>query len=122
MKSIDQRGCVTKDIMELTGGGYEEAKTVLHLLPYVQSMLVKGKPIDEGLLMRAELSYIRRWREAGDVSYGEGTPCSCTRRFWGWMNQVLFLGYVLESDVDSGGAVDTAEAGFTHLLNQFSAA
>lgn len=122
MKETDQCGWVTKDIIELTGGGYEEAKIILHLLPFVQSMLVKGKPIEERLLMRAELCYMHRWRESGDISYGDGSPCSCTKKFWDWMNQVLFLGYVLESDAGSESAVDVAEAGFTHLLNEFSAA
>lgn len=122
MKGIDQRGCVTKDIIELTGGGYEEAKTILHLLPFVQSMLVKGKPIEERLLMQAELGYMHRWRESGDISYGDDSPCSCTKEFWDWMNQVLFLGYVLESDAGSESDIDAAEAGFTHLLNEFSAA
>lgn len=99
MKNIEERGSVTHRIIELTGGdGYEGAKPILHFLPYMQCVLMQNKAIDERLLMQKEIRLLEGWRDAGYVSYGGDAPCSCTKEFWDWMNEVLFAGYVLEKD------------------------
>lgn len=94
MKDVNLRGVVTDEIAEKHGVSLRQ----LRLLPYLQYLLLNSKPVDPAKITEEERGILRAWRDEGSITFSASEPCTCTKEFWDWTNEVLFDGYVLEKE------------------------
>lgn len=84
------RGCLTKDLQEKYNISIKE----LRLLPYFQYLLMNEGKIDPNKIDSEERAILQKWRDEGKITFSMTSPCTCTREFWDWMNEILWYGYV----------------------------
>lgn len=77
-----------------TETGLDLDKTNLHLLPYVQYVMMNEQVFDRAKLSREESRIIKELREAGCLGIRNNGKFQCTDRFWTCMNEILFYTYV----------------------------
>lgn len=66
----------------------------LRLLPYFQYLLMNEMAIDLMKIDEEELKILAKWRDEGKITFSMSEPCTCTRAFWDWMNEILWETYV----------------------------
>lgn len=88
------RGQYTQEIGKKYGIGKEE----LRLLPYFQYLLINHMPVDPNKINETERSILQKWRNENKITFSSTEPCTCTRTFWDWMNNILWDSYVPKDD------------------------
>ena len=84
------RGCLTDEIRNKYGITLKE----LRLLPYFQYLLMNEEHVDPRKIDYEELAILQEWRDEGKITYSVSEPCTCTKEFWNWMNEILWESYV----------------------------
>lgn len=77
-----------------TETGLDLDKTNLHLLPYIQYVLMNEQIVDRAKLSREEAKIIKDLRDAGCLGVRSNGKFQCTDRFWACMNEILYYTYV----------------------------
>ena len=72
--------------------------TELRLIPYFQYLLVNHSRVDPAKINESERQILQRWRDEGKITFSCSDPCTCTREFWDWMNNILWDSYVSQYD------------------------
>lgn len=94
MKDLSMRGVLTDEISEK----YRINRKQLRLIPYFQFLITNSKPVDPRVIDSEERQYLQEWRDEGKITFSMSEPCTCTKEFWDWMNEILWLAYVLEKE------------------------
>ena len=89
-----QRGQYTPELKTKYGIQSEE----LRLLPYFQYLLINHMPVDPNKINETERSILQKWRNENKITFSSTEPCTCTRTFWDWMNNILWDSYVPKDD------------------------
>ena len=84
------RGCLTDEIRNKYGITLKE----LRLLPYFQYLLMNESRLDASKIDSEERGILQRWRDEGKITFSISEPCTCTKDFWNWMNEILWESYV----------------------------
>lgn len=84
------RGAYTEDIKNKYGITLKQ----LRLLPYFQFLLMNEKPIDPLKIDAEERTILQTWRDESKITFSMSEPCTCTKEFWDWMNEILWETYV----------------------------
>lgn len=84
------RGCLTEEVKTKYGITLKE----LRLLPYFQYSLMNDMPIDPGKIDAEERAILQNWRDEGKITFSMSESCTCTKKFWNWMNEILWETYV----------------------------
>lgn len=86
------RGVLTSEIKEKYNITVEE----LRLIPYLQYLLVNHMPVDPAKLHCGEREILKKWRDEGKITFSVQEPCTITKEFWDFINNILFDSYVPE--------------------------
>ena len=84
------RGCLTNEIKEK----YNITLKQLRLLPYFQYLLMNESRLDAIKIDAEERAILQQWRDEGKITFSISEPCTCTKEFWDWMNEILWESYV----------------------------
>lgn len=84
------RGCLTDEIKEK----YNITLKQLRLLPYFQYLLMNESRLDASKIDAEERTILQQWRDEGKITFSISEPCTCTKEFWDWMNEILWEAYV----------------------------
>lgn len=87
---MTNRGCLTEEIKAKYGITLKQ----LRLLPYLQYLLMNNMAIDPIKIDDEERKILAKWRDEGKITFSMRKPCTCTIKFWGWMNEILWETYV----------------------------
>lgn len=68
--------------------------TELHLIPYIQYVMVNERQIDPIKINREEREILSMWRNAGYLIGGAGDSMLITKEFWQFMCDILLEAYV----------------------------
>lgn len=77
-----------------TETGLDLDRASLHLLPYIQYVLMNEQVFDRAKLSREEAKIIKDLRDAGCLGIRSNGKFQCTDRFWACMNEILYYTYV----------------------------
>ena len=95
MKDREFRGVLTEEIKNKYGIASKEE---LRLIPYLQYLLVNQMPVDPRKVVKEERDVLSKWQQEGKITYSCNHPCTCSKEFWSYINDVLYDTYVLEMD------------------------
>lgn len=84
------RGLLTNEIKEK----YNITLKQLRLLPYFQYLLMNESRLDASKIDAEERIILQRWRDEGKITFSISEPCTCTKEFWNWMNEILWESYI----------------------------
>lgn len=84
------RGQFTEELKEK----YNITVKQLRLLPYFQYLLMNNMSVDPVKIDDEERKILSKWREEGKITFSMSAPCTCTKEFWNWMNDILWDSYV----------------------------
>ncbi len=87
---MSARGCLTEEIKNKYGISLKE----LRLLPYFQYLLMNEERIDPKKIDHEERLILQKWRDEGKITFSMLDPCTCSKEFWDWMNEILWETYV----------------------------
>lgn len=92
MKDTNLRGRLTDEIKNK----YDISLTELGLMPYLQYLLINHMPVDPAKLHCGERETLQKWRDEGKITFSLQEPCTITKEFWNFINNVLFDSYIPE--------------------------
>lgn len=49
---------------------------------------------------RGTCGFLQRWRDEGKITFSASEPCTATKAFWDWMNEILWDSYVPHCEVE----------------------
>jgi len=89
------RGILTKEVQEIAKKhiGREIDRTELHLIPYIQYVMVNTQRLDINKINQEERVVLRKWKDAGLVE-GGASGLQITEDFWNFMCETLWQSYV----------------------------
>lgn len=93
--NMEKRGILTE---ELTSKYGIDTTLELRLIPYYQYLVINSLPINPNAINSSEREILARWKEEGKIDYSMSYPCSCSREFWDYMNNVLWDSYAIHMD------------------------
>lgn len=95
------RGMMTDEIQSLCKEkiGREISIRELRLMPYIQYTMMNGQRLEINKINQEEREILSKWKEKGWIE-GGASGLSITKEFWDFLNEVMWLGYVI------GGAED----------------
>jgi len=90
------RGVLTDEIKKKSKDmvGYEISQRELRLLPYIQYVMTNEQRIDPNRINQEEREILSKWRKKGFIE-GGASGLSITKKFWDFVCEAVFLGYVL---------------------------
>lgn len=88
------RGVFTEEL----GKKYSITKKELRLIPYFQYLLVNNSSVDPKRIDSEERMIFQKWRDEGKITFSSSSPCTCTKEFWDFMNNILWDSYVPKSE------------------------
>jgi len=91
------RGMMSKEVQEISKKliGREIIQGELRLMPYLQFVLMNEQYFDMKKLNAPEHDILSLWESEG-FYFPSPTKIAVTKRFWDFMNEVLFQSYVLQ--------------------------
>lgn len=92
------RGQFTEELKEK----YDITLKQLRLLSYFQYLLMNELRIDPCKIDSEERIILNRWSDEGKITFSCIEPCTCTKEFWDWMNDILWDSYVPHLSYTSG--------------------
>ena len=90
--NLSLRGVLTSEIKEKYNITVEE----LRLIPYLQYLLVNHMRVDPAKINEKERKILQKWRDEGKITFSVQEPCTITKEFWDFINNILFDSYVPE--------------------------
>lgn len=89
------RGALSDEIKKYSKEklGYEIYVKELRLIPYVHYCLTNSRNLEVRQINEEERLIWQQWKEKGYVK-GGATRINVTKKFWEFMNEILWLGYV----------------------------
>lgn len=94
VKPTKRRGCLTPEIKKKYGVSIKQ----LRLLPYLQDCLMNSRPIDPNKIDAEERKILQEWRDQGHITFSMSETCTCTKKFWDIMSEILYDAYVPEKE------------------------
>lgn len=90
------RGQLTDDIQNIAVLflGRKMSTTELRLIPYITYIIVNDQIIDVRKCNEDDRKVLRLWKDAGYME-GGSSGLSITKEFWDFMNEIIWLGYVI---------------------------
>ena len=90
------RGQLTEDIQKLTKDflGREITVRELRLYPYLDFVMKNEQKLDPNKINQEERDILRKLKDEGHIE-GGASGLSMTKEFYDYINQVLWLGYVV---------------------------
>ena len=92
MKKYELRGVCTEEI----ANKYNVTAKELRLIPYLQYLLVNYMPVDIQKVSKDEREILGKWRDEGRITFSCNHPCTITKEFWDFINNILFDSYIPE--------------------------
>lgn len=89
------RGMFTEELKEKYGVNNVKE---LRLLPYIQYLLVNHLSVDPNKIDSTEREILIRWRDEGKITFSCTEPMTTTKEFWDWLNEVMWVAYVLKKE------------------------
>lgn len=92
------RGMLTKEINEIAKRmiGREITQIELRLIPHIQYLITNEQKLNPNRINSDERTILKKWRSEGFFEGGM-TGISITKKFWDFMCEILFEGYVKPS-------------------------
>ena len=84
------RGMLTEELATKYGITLKE----LRLIPYFQYLLINHMSVDPSKIDAEEREILKKWRDAGKITFSCSETVTTTREFWDFMNDVLWDSYV----------------------------
>lgn len=78
--------------------GRPATREELRLLPYIQYTMMNGQRLEPIKMNEVERGILRLWKDAGYMEGGMA-GLAITRKFWDFMNDVLFDAYVAHEEI-----------------------
>ena len=97
------RGVLTVEIQRIANEyiGRDIDKTELHLIPYVQFVMVNEQKIEIEKINQDERKILRKWKNAGLIE-GGASGLSVTKDFWDFACEILYQSYVKQEGEEIG--------------------
>ena len=57
---------------------------------------MNSRPIDPNKIDAEERKILQEWRDQGHITFSMSEPCTCTKKFWDIMSEILYDAYVPE--------------------------